>query len=425
VIGSGNHAFGYLTDIDHHLFQSPLSYYTTRRLWDMAPGYEQATHPDFSRPVTLECLTCHADQPRLVPGTLNTYQVPPFGQIAISCDRCHGPTETHLQRPVAGSILNPARLTGAARDSVCEQCHLAGEARVPNPGKTVADFRVGQRTEDVYTTYVTAPRPGDSSIKVISHSEQLALSMCARGSSGRLWCGTCHNPHDKPEPAASAAYFREKCLGCHAATLEAAHASPGRDCVACHMPQRPTKDGGHTAFTDHRIARRPEPPVEIAPESDLKAWRNPDASVAQRNLALALATLGLDRSTPDLAIRGFKMLNRLGPELNGDPEALAALGSILLTAKEPVEAQRRFARALTLRPNYAPYEVDLSSALMASGDIVNATHHAERALKLDPLLEQGVELLSRLYKMQGEEAKSAAVLAKYRSAMGATAGSGL
>ena len=60
VIGSGNHAFGFLTQVGDHIFQSPISYYTTRRLWDVAPGYETDPHPDFSRPVTPECLFCHS-----------------------------------------------------------------------------------------------------------------------------------------------------------------------------------------------------------------------------------------------------------------------------------------------------------------------------------------------------------------------------
>jgi hypothetical protein len=56
VIGSGNHAFGFLVQRGDHIFQSPLSYYTRRHLWDVAPGYEKNPHPDFSRPVTADCL---------------------------------------------------------------------------------------------------------------------------------------------------------------------------------------------------------------------------------------------------------------------------------------------------------------------------------------------------------------------------------
>ena len=242
VIGSGGHAYGYIVEAGDHLFQSPLSYYTNRHQWDVAPGYEESQSPDFSRPVTLECLLCHAGKPQPIPDTLNRYRTPAFAEESISCERCHGPGEAHERNPAVGSIVNPAKLEGAARDSICEQCHLAGEVRIPNPGKSVADFQPGQRLEDAYTTYIAA-QPVDGTVKVVSHSEQLALSVCAQKSAGKLWCGTCHNPHETP--AQASAYFRDRCLSCHGATLEKSHAASGRDCVGCHMPRLP----GATADT--------------------------------------------------------------------------------------------------------------------------------------------------------------------------------
>ncbi len=415
AIGSGNHAVGYLALIGDHLFQSPLSYYTARHAWDMAPGYEQALHPDFSRPVTLECLTCHSDKPRPVPNTLNSYQLPPFAGLAIECDRCHGSPAAHLKNPVPGSILNPAKLPTAARDSICEQCHLSGEIRIPNPGKSIADFAPGEPLEAAYTVYVSAQPPG-APIKVISHSEQLRLSLCARSSGGKLWCGTCHDPHDKP--AQPIAYYRERCLTCHAATLPAEHAAPGRDCIGCHMPKRGAKDGGHTAFTDHRITRRPEPEGSLSLAADLTAWREPSPALHDRNLALALATNGLQNGIPDQAIRGYKLLSRMEPALWNDPAALTVIGNVLLTAKQPTEAVRRFARALTLRPGYAPYEVNLATALLASGDKQQARQHAERAVDLDPLLSQGVNLLNQIYRAEGDTAKATELMASYQNAMG-------
>ncbi|MDQ2711252.1 MAG: hypothetical protein M3Y24_03275 [Acidobacteriota bacterium] len=415
AIGSGNHAVGYLAKVGDHLFQSPISYYTTRHLWDLAPGYEQAPKPDFSRPVTVECLSCHADKPLPIANTLNSYQSPPFEGMAIACDRCHGPAEAHLKRPVPGSIVNPAKLAGAERDSICEQCHLAGEIRIPNPGKTMADFQPGEKTEEVFTVYVAA-HPIENSIKVISHSEQLALSVCARNSGGRLWCGTCHNPHDKPERPV--AYYRERCLGCHAANLSAEHQAPDRDCVACHMPRRPAKDGGHTAFTDHRIARRPEPEGVTTASEDLKAWREPAEPYRERNLAIALVTEGMQNSSSNEVIRGYKTLNRMEPKLADDAAALTVLGTVLLTAKEPKEAEGRFRRALELRPDYAPYEVNLANALIREGDLAGGIVHLKRAVQLDALLPQAVHLLSQEYRTQGEQAKADQLEARYRSAMG-------
>ena len=415
VIGSGAHAFGYLVRIGDHLFQSPLSYYTNRRLWDVAPGYEESRHPDFSRPVTLECLLCHSGAPEPVPDTLNSYRTPAFLAEGITCDRCHGPGEAHANKPVPGSILNPAKLHGAARDSICEQCHLAGEVRIPNPGKSMADFEPGHSLEDSYTVYVAA-QPAGKTLKVVSHAEQLALSVCARNSGGRLWCGTCHNPHEKPADPAS--YFRERCLNCHGARLEKSHAATGRDCVACHMPRLAARDGGHTVFTDHRIARRPEPGNESVQPRDLAAWREPEIHLRQRNLALALVAVGLLDKSSEEAIRGYRMLNQVEKEYPDDPDVLTTLGTVLLRGKQPGEALRRFEKVLVLRPAYAPYEVNAASALMAAGRKVEARRHLERALQLDPLLQQAVELLSAIYRDQGESAKADGIVAQYRREMG-------
>jgi hypothetical protein len=414
VIGSGVHAYGYLVQAGDHLFQSPLSYYSNRHLWDVAPGYEESRSPDFSRPVTLECVLCHAGKPQLIPDTLNRYRTPAFLEESISCDRCHGPGEAHEKRPVPGSIVNPARLQGAARDSICEQCHLAGEVRIPNPGKSMADFQPGQRIEEAYTIYVAA-QPVGGTLKVISHAEQLALSMCARKSGGKLWCGSCHNPHETPvQPAA---YFRERCLSCHGATLEKSHAAPGRDCVACHMQRLPARDGGHTVFTDHRITRRPEARSDTAQPAGLASWREPEPRLRERNLAMALVAVGLQNQSSDEAIRGYRMLNKVEKDFPDDPAVLTSLGTVLLRAKQPAEALRRFEKVLLLRPAYAPYEVNVASALLAAGRRAEAVQHLERALELDPLLEQAVELLSGIYRDQGDGVKAAKLIARYQHDM--------
>ncbi|HLW79472.1 MAG TPA: multiheme c-type cytochrome, partial [Terriglobia bacterium] len=133
AVGSGAHAFAYLIELGGRLFESPLGYFPGRG-WDMSPGFEDAKAPDFYRPVTPDCLFCHSGRARPAPGAYNTYQDPAFDTQAITCERCHGPVEAHLRNPVPGSIVNPASLPNRARDSVCEQCHLVGEERIPNPG---------------------------------------------------------------------------------------------------------------------------------------------------------------------------------------------------------------------------------------------------------------------------------------------------
>src|SRR5580704_15739686 len=311
VVGSGNHASGYLVDIGGHLFQSPVAFYTNRRSYDLAPGYENVSDPDFTRPVSEECVLCHSGRALYVPGTLNQYRSPIFPAEGITCERCHGPVEKHLADPRAGTIVNPAKLERGARDSICEECHLFGAARVPNPGKKLSDFVPGQRLEETYTIYHNAVPTGASAgdFKVISHVEQLALSACARNSDGRLWCGTCHDPHNKP--AESVSYYRARCLSCHIASFPASHPSKDSDCLGCHMPKRDAKDGGHAAFTDHRIQRRPEVQHELPAGTSTAAWREPSPNLQKRNLGIAFIDAGMQRRSSPFIIEGYRTLTEV------------------------------------------------------------------------------------------------------------------
>lgn len=415
VIGSGNHALGYLVRTGDSLFQSPISYYTQSHSWGIAPGYELDPRPDFSRPVLVACLLCHSGTPDPIKGTLNRYQDPAFSAMGISCERCHGPGDRHIRRPVPGSIVNPAKLTGSRRDGVCEQCHLAGESRIPNPGKDFAGYRAGDSLEDTFTIYVRTQSPGGP-IKVVSHFEQLALSACARKSSGRLWCGTCHNPHQITTRPAD--YFRARCLECHAATLDKRHAAENRNCVECHMPRSPASDGGHTVFTDHRIARHPSAQNVGGEAVDLKAWREPSPVFRERNLGLALADFATQKKSATGMIEAFRLLYRAEKDFPGDPAVHTALGSLLFIAQETQEAESHYRKAAALKPDFAPYQVNLGVALLKEGKKSEAKECLEKALQMDPQLELGVQALSRIYQELGEKKKADALLERYRRAMG-------
>ena len=414
VIGSGNNAFGYLTQIGSYLFQSPISYYSKRAIWDMAPGYERDREPDFTRPVTIECLLCHSGQPRPVLGTMNRYQPEPFAEAAISCDRCHGSTAAHLAKPSAGNIVNPAKLPNRARDSVCEQCHLGGEARIPNPGRRIAEFMPGQNLEDVFSVYVfetPVDKADAGGLKVVSHVEQLALSRCVRQSSEKMWCGTCHDPHDKP--AEPERYYRAKCLACHSAPLAKSHpAAATANCVGCHMPRRQTRDGGHTAFTDHRIARVPTPGAP-ATQRKLVAWHEPAAAVAGRNLGLANVLVGERDESAFHMDAGFRRLTDVFETKPDDAAVLTSLGLVILRKGGAVEAARLYERACTLEPDYAPYHINAATAWIATGDFAKAISHLETAIQMDPSLERAYRKLGEVYTRLKQPGKARQVFERY------------
>jgi len=396
VIGSGDHASCYLARVGDHLFESPICFYKDRG-YDMAPGFEDNPAPGYSRPITFECVLCHSGKPLPIANSLNRYESPEMAEEAISCDRCHGDPSAHLRRPVPGSIVNPAKLAPARRDSVCEQCHLAGVVRVLNPGKSFADFRPGQLLEDVFTTYVAA----SDALKVVGHSEQLERSQCARESKGRMWCGACHDPH--VQPADAAAYFRARCLACHRSAFSAGHPSRASDCLPCHMPKREAEDGGHTAFTDHSIARRPQNREGPRTADPLAPWREPAPGYASRNLALALADIAMLRS----AQKRF-------PE---DPAVLTALGTALRARNEPVAAARLFETVIKLRPADPIAEENAGMAWMDAGEKETAARHLERALELDPLLLPDIESLLAIYREVGDVAKENELMNRVRQAM--------
>jgi tetratricopeptide (TPR) repeat protein len=408
AIGSGTHAVGYLINLQGHLFQSPICFYAHRG-WDMAPGYENNEAPDFLRPVTPDCLACHVGQARPVAHTSNRFEDPPFDEEAITCARCHGPADAHLRGPQPGSIINPAKLPPRARDSVCEQCHLSGEARVPNPGKRISDFHPGQNLEDVFSVYVDEGSldPSQSAaLRVISQAQQLALSTCWRKSSGKIWCGTCHDPHQQPTDAK--AYFRDRCLSCHGAALLRTHPKPNQDCIGCHMPHREVSDGGHTVFTDHRIARRP-PPESGAPggaePSSLVAWHEPSSALAERNLGLAEIEVGERTKTFPLISKGAKHLMEVWPKFPNDPPVLTDIGQVLLGLQDAGEdAASVFERAIQVEPDDPSNYVHAALAWKAAHDQQKAIQYLEKAVRLDPIAEQPYLELAAIYEAQHQPA---------------------
>jgi len=63
IIGSGQHTNSHIVNLHGYLFQAPITYYTQRGVWDLAPGFEGGNNSRFSRIIGLECMTCHNAYP--------------------------------------------------------------------------------------------------------------------------------------------------------------------------------------------------------------------------------------------------------------------------------------------------------------------------------------------------------------------------
>ena len=363
-IGSGSHAAGFLTSISGALYQSPFAYYSGKELWDVAPGYEALPQIDFNRRVTPECLGCHASGP-------------PGSPRAIDCDRCHGEGNAHAIRPSKTNIVNPSKLAPIERVGVCEQCHLTGVARIPQPG--AAPFAPGGRLEDSLAIFVQSTKD----LKVVSHVEQLALAKCGPN----LVCATCHNPHGETVNIDS------KCTACHT-VQRAGHAPSG--CAQCHMPKRGAADGLHTAFTDHRIAK---PNQFHRVDSVLRAWRS--APNADRNEGLARFATGDMQGA-------FRQLTAAYARHPKDPELLASLGFILFLKDQQADAVKLIEAAISERREHAPYYQKLAIVQRARGDGARAAAALESAIRFDPLDETNYHLLAEL-----QPAKRREILGRY------------
>jgi len=407
AVGAGKAGFSYLIQLGDYLFQSPVSFYNQAHAWDVTPGYEPEPVLDFTHPIAEGCIFCHAATPKLAAGTENRFLET---LRAISCERCHGSAEAHLKEPVRGSILNPAKMPTASRDSVCEQCHLEGAVRVLNPEKRWSDFQPGQTTESVFVTYVEHTRKSEG-VKAVSQTEQLALSRCARESAGRLWCGSCHDPHGAASDRK--AEVRNVCMGCHADVFAAAQHKPAEDCVSCHMPRMRPSNIAHTAITDHLI-RVPGARESAAPSTGgLVAWRQPEKGLATRDLGLALFESGVQEKKNNDVVRSYDLLKDLPMDQRSDPDVLAALGSVLLAQNRKDFAEKLYSGAVAARPRNARFAFCLGAVYAAQGNTQRAVEQLRRSITLDPSDPEPYRKLAAIYRDAGNAREANAVLAEY------------
>ena len=200
-----------------------------------------------------------------MPGSQSRYESPIFRGHAIGCERCHGPGGLHVNRsgPQAETdltIVNPANLAPALRESVCQQCHLQALYRFTRAGREPFDFRPGLPIHRFWAIYLMKkgeregfrggrtrradgdeslfPRqPGPARLHLLSRP---APSAGAGDEDGLL-------PHAMP--------YMPRTKGLRLPAAERQARGQGEDCIACHMPPLAITNIPHTAATNHRIPR--------------------------------------------------------------------------------------------------------------------------------------------------------------------------
>jgi hypothetical protein len=236
VIGSGRKGQTYLYWRGDHLFELPVSYWTSLDRWVNSPGYVDGT-ADFGRAITPRCMECHATFIQDLGGSAKAGFHYSKEQLApgISCERCHGAGADHVRmRSATGGAVAAAKMApvGFERDrqvEICAQCHGGiGQNLTP-----AFSFKPGEELAPHISL------EANPLARVDVHGNQVALlekSRCFQ-SSASMACSTCHNSH---EPEREAASYSDKCLTCHQAsacpTFSKMPAPAVTNCIDCHMP---------------------------------------------------------------------------------------------------------------------------------------------------------------------------------------------
>ena len=442
ALGAPLIATGYVVQRGGYLFEAPLTFYKEPvagqvQGWGISPGYGNDA-VGFTRPVVDSCLTCHVGRPRATDAASNRYLSPPFEELSIGCENCHGPGALHVAERRAGlsphlvdsSIVNPKHLTSELADETCMYCHEPGQARVPLPGKSFQDYRPAVpllRTEAILKSKLLL------GWNVEEWSDEMATSACFRFSKGALRCSTCHDPHFTPTAEQAPDFYRSKCLTCHqssSCTLplsERQHTQPADNCISCHMPQHVSpklvKLGGRG--TSHRITKTDDEPVPTAdtprtapdPETDL-ILVNSDSPDAQSRLPRQVlmrayqSVLARDASRTDLIAHYKSLLEGMTSE-QGDPLVLSALAGAELAKGTPDgdrQAIEDLQRAVDLNSEFPNDYLLLSDLQSRAGNLGGAIKALSIAIERFPYGPAPYQKLVGCYRRAGDSARASRIL---------------
>ena len=432
VLGSGTRGHSYLSERDGYLIQTPISWYSQKRIWDKSPGFAVDKRP--GRPVAAECLFCHANRTRPREGSVNHYETPVFDGYTIGCERCHGPGGRHIAEPghkdpATGAdltIVNPSFLEPKLRAAVCEQCHLKGADRVLPRGRDLYDFRPGLPLEAFWSIFVSETEPEEGNRVAVGHVEQMYQSQCflrsvekAEKGQRKLGCTSCHDPHRHVEGEPRVAYYRQKCLVCHdqhgcSVPLTARRQkSPADSCIDCHMPRFATSDIAHTAVTDHRILRLAgqRPPASRYPEQAqgvrggsrgfvpfYREQRQRHDPELERDRGLALVQMFAEgKADPAGAVA--ELIGLLEAAVKNDPadvDAREAYAMTLTYLQRPEEALAAYEAVLAQAPHREKSLAQAALVAQKQRQFAEALSYGRRAVAENPYRADYREQLSRL-----------------------------
>lgn len=407
-VGSGKRGRTYLFEDQNYWFEIPINWYGKKKMWDMAPNYQNAQEMRLTMPVDPGCLRCHASAvQRALPEARNKYASEPFLQGGITCTACHGEAEAHVASGGLTAMAKLEMLEPVRRDSICLSCHLEGQAAVVHEGKQLVDFKPGDSIFDYASFFVHRGEAGSGG-RATSQWEALLESGCKRGAGDKLTCTTCHDPHSSTQAMSEVervTFYRRRCLQCHDAKGSGAertnfadtHHPENQDCTSCHMPRNPSNDIAHEQVTDHRIVRllagKFIPPATAGPLAEVgSAARAEDAPDRELGLAYAQMAARGDREAAHWARELLEPAAKR-PTAAGDHELHAQLGFLRQIAGENEAAAAEYSQALAADPHDSLAAGNLALLKAGAHQYTAAMELWERAFGEDPVeLKAGMNL---------------------------------
>lgn len=454
IVGSGQHTNSHIFNVNGYLYQAPITFYTQKHQWDLAPGFEKGASSRFQRLIEIECMSCHNRYPDFVNNSENKYTGLKTG---IDCERCHGPGSLHVQQKIAGNIVdtskgpdytivNPKRLSTELQNNVCQRCHLQGIA-VLNDGKTFFDFHPGMKLSEVMNVFMPEYEGAQDKMIMASHVERMKKSQCYI-QSGKMSCITCHNPHVSVKFTPRSQYL-DACQSCHG-NITGQHtctekpelrAAKNNDCVTCHMPHNGSIDIPHVAVTDHFIRKRPVADSlkkEITAFLGLQCFNNEHVDAitkargymefyeryAQTKSLLDSSLFYLDMQKDIEAgekqnrdyIRAYYLLNnfekvnefatQLAPKDINDAWTAYRIGEAYFQLKDAGKALAWYERATKIWPYSLDFENKYGTCLLALGKMKEAMKVCSFIISENPNYTSANTNLAYLYMQQGNNTMS-------------------
>jgi tetratricopeptide (TPR) repeat protein len=210
--------------------------------------------------------------------------------------------------------------------------------------------------------------------------------------------------------------INQVCGTCHAqAELASTHQLTDTNCVACHMPKIRASDISHAAITDHRILKRPsDEPIHRQTDigGNVVPWKNPESSLVNRDLGLALFNLARSGRPEGNYPEAFRLLAASASPA-ADAAVQAAEGYMLLGSGHAQAAIVCFSRAVSDNDQSPEYWLDLGVAQQAAADNTAAEHSFRESIRRNPADYRPYQALAALLKKEGQEGSAAQVTQQF------------